>query len=731
MNSVIINKPRLVALMLIFGFSFYFYSNQGIYSGNENGYIITNKGPVLKRAGFWETGPISITDDNPASNWLMTAATYDWCSGSGTIEDPYLIENVTINGGGANLCISVSNSKVPFIIRNCTVYNFNKRGIGLSNTENGRIINNTIYGGSSVGDPCYGIHLRNSSSNIVTRNDITNMNGPSQYDSGLCIEAYGGEEYGDNCLNNNVSNNYIYDIDCGIRLTAAFWSVDDKCNHNYIIGNRIENSKYKGIILQSQSGTCNYNVVRDNNINNSGSDGIYLSRGGTIGPCNYNMIFNNSVSNSGENGIYISGEYNDIYDNTSFNNTQNGISVEKYDENIIAANFLMNNTLYGVLIETTSNDNTIFNNTFIGNTVNALDSGTGNQWDYSSLGNYWDDYGGIDANDDGIGDTPYDVPPVGESVDNYPIWDDGDDLAPEIIINSPSMNDAVGLTAPDFEIAINDASPINTTWYTIDGGINNYTFSGLTETINQTAWDNKGPEELMTLRFYANDSLGHVGFKDITIWKDVVAPQITINAPTSNQLCGVEAPTFSLTIVEPNILSTLYSFNGRPNITSGIQAEWDNIGNGTVLITISVLDKAGNVNSSEITVRKDAYIPEIIVHSPLSGETFGTTPPTFNISIIEEDLESMWYTIEHIAGTFPLSELTGTIDQDAWSDVPEEEITLIFYAQDRAGNIGTETITVIKAIPKSTAAISGYNIFILLGILSIAFIIVNKKTMKK
>ena len=55
------------------------------------------------------------------------------------------------------------------------------------------------------------------------------------------------------------------------------------------------------------------------------------------------------------------------------------------------------------------------------------DDGLTNHWDNGMIGNYWEDYLGVDANDDGIGDTPYDIP-GGEGVqDNFPIWDDGPD----------------------------------------------------------------------------------------------------------------------------------------------------------------------------------------------------------------------------------------------------------------------------------------------------------------
>jgi hypothetical protein len=171
--------------------------------------------------------------------------------------------------------------------------------------------------------------------------------------------------------------------------------------------------------------------------------------------------------------------------------------------------------------------------------------------------------------------------------------------------------------------------------------LTNHTFSGLTGFINQTAWDIK-EDGVITVRFYANDSLGYVGFEDVQILKDSIDPVITI-------------------------------------------------------------------------------------HSPLEDKSFGNVAPSFNISIIEENLESTWYTIENISGTFLFTGLTGNIDQEAWTALPQGNITIKFSAQDGAGNVGIENVIVTKII---SFQIPGYNLLFLLGILSLVTIILSKKLRK-
>ena len=82
---------------------------------------------------------------------------------------------------------------------------------------------------------------------------------------------------------------------------------------------------------------------------------------------------------------------------------------------------------YGVYLYKSAG-NSIFHNNFLDNTRNAYEYASnppGNSWDNGIEGNYWDDYAGVDANNDGIGDTPYAFRYCNE--DSHPLmelWED-------------------------------------------------------------------------------------------------------------------------------------------------------------------------------------------------------------------------------------------------------------------------------------------------------------------
>ncbi|MFW9950710.1 MAG: hypothetical protein ACFFKA_11380, partial [Candidatus Thorarchaeota archaeon] len=93
-----------------------------------------------------------------------------------------------------------------------------------------------------------------------------------------------------------------------------------------------------------------------------------------------------------------------------------------------------------------------------------------------------------------------------------------EDGARRITIISPSEGQRYGIIAPSFNLQIVDVKVFET-WYTLDGGLHNYTFNG-TGKIDQTVWDAL-PEGNVTIRFYVRDIIGNVAFEEVTIIKEL------------------------------------------------------------------------------------------------------------------------------------------------------------------------------------------------------------------
>lgn len=169
----------------------------------------------------------------------------------------------------------------------------------------------------------------------------------------------------------------------------------------------------------------------------------------------------------------------------------------------------------------------------------------------------------------------------------------------------------------------------------------------------------------------------------------------------------------------------------------GINNQWDNgtIGNSwsDYLGKDANDDGIGDTNYgiSGAAGSQDNYpifwdAPIVSIIDPIANKTFSTVAPEYNISIEGVPL-AMWYTVEGVGGTFNITELTGEINQTIWKSLTEGEIVITFYAQDSRDEIGSNSVTVVKSIPEG---IPGYNLFILLGVLSILIIVINKKIKK-
>lgn len=264
----------------------------------------------------------------------------------------------------------------------------------------------------------------------VAADDVCVMNFSIQHSGDLMYQDKAVRITGNNCsFNDNIVAHsagalYLSDSEnCTIKDNMFY-----NCTHDIIL-DQVTNSTITHNHITNCRGVhldeCVYNNICYNQIINT-SSGFYVSSS------SYNNIIGNDLSNNG-NAYYAgfgvlleeSSCFNLIQLNHICNNTEEGIwSYSGSNNNTIKNNYFASNMI-GVFFGNEIVDNKVFHNTFIDNIeLNARDYGV-NMWDngYPSGGNYWNDYTGTDGDDDGIGDTPYNIIGGGNK-DNFPFMND-------------------------------------------------------------------------------------------------------------------------------------------------------------------------------------------------------------------------------------------------------------------------------------------------------------------
>jgi tetratricopeptide (TPR) repeat protein len=285
--------------------------------------------------------------------------------------------------------------------------------------------------------------------------------------------------------------------------------------------------------------------------------------------------------------------------------------------------------------------------------------------------------------------------------------------SPNITIFSPLDLDLFGKTPPTYNVKISDNNGVHTMWYTLNNDMEiPFTENG---TISQSAW-NLCDHGTVSIKFYANNTLGNTDFEEIIVQKDIHAPMITINLPFNNTLYGINAPSFNVIITDPNGIDVKwYTIDeGNINITftsNGIinQGLWNACGNGKIIIGFYANDSLGNEGYNEVIVRKDTISPSILINSPYPYQLFGVFAPSFNVRINDSSgINTMWYSIND--GVDVMFSTNGTINQGLWSLCGNGTVSIKFYARDSLSNEGYEEIIVRKDIdPPSIIINSPYD----------------------
>jgi len=327
-----------------------------------------------------ETCDCVIANNTASNNWC---GVYPWGSSNNT----FINNNCSNNGVGINMWYSSNNTLVSNTVNSNRGY-----GIYSSHSSNNTFIDNNLIDN--------GIYLSSSSNNTLADNVMVN--------DGIVIYGKQLQHWNTHVIhsNNTVNGKPVY-----------YWK-------NKIIGTVPQGAGQ--VILANCS-----NIVMENQTLNNSSVGIEL------GFSNNNTITNNTALNS-DNGIEVWVSNNNTFTKNTCSNNDNGIRLWHSINNMLTSNAASNNDYDGIYLKSSSN-NSIYLNNFIDNSQNAYSYRSSNFWNSTEpitytyngntyknyLGNYWDDYTDIDADNDGIWDHPRpidsdsDFNPLVEPFGNY------------------------------------------------------------------------------------------------------------------------------------------------------------------------------------------------------------------------------------------------------------------------------------------------------------------------
>ncbi|MFX0188742.1 MAG: right-handed parallel beta-helix repeat-containing protein [Candidatus Hodarchaeota archaeon] len=291
-TSLLVTFGVILLALSIFS-TFTQIQDKSVNSAFQTPNTIENKQP--KSAGSWSFESaivINATGDGVSNyNWT-TASAEEWCSGSGTEGDPYLLENMTISVNNTGAGLQILNSGVFFTLHNVTVTNVNATGDGLSlyNVENGTV--NTCYFSNNGRD---GIIMENV--NITT---LTGVTATGNGDDGLhminsvvntigtCNFSVNGDDGGylANCTYNGISGSYFstnldglyledsdsnnMTIQANFNLRGLVLNDSDDC---IITGGEFKNNTVVGVLISEDNGDSVNNTIYFNTFENDADNG--------------------------------------------------------------------------------------------------------------------------------------------------------------------------------------------------------------------------------------------------------------------------------------------------------------------------------------------------------------------------------------------------------------------------------------------------------------------------
>jgi len=309
-------------------------------------------------------------------------------AGPVVVDKPMVIDGqgkVTIDGGGKGSVVVLDTDGATLKNLHLTHSGESANDIdaGVQVRGNYNVIKDNV-----IDDCLFGVDLQQSNNNIVRRNRISSKTEFSLGQRGDSVRLWYS-------FNNEITDN----VTDNVRDMVVWYSAN-----NVIARNRGSNSRYSLHFMYSR-----HNLVEDNHYVNN-AVGIFLMYSDSV------VLRNNHIAHAvGPTGVGIG--FKETSDLTIENNEilycASGLYIDvspfqpdttnRFSGNLIAYNGI------GVRFLNDWKGNIFRGNQFVDNLTQVAVGGGGsarrNQWE----GNYWSDYVGFDRDQDGAGDTPYEL----------------------------------------------------------------------------------------------------------------------------------------------------------------------------------------------------------------------------------------------------------------------------------------------------------------------------------
>ncbi len=321
-----------------------------------------------------ESSPISIRSD---SELMAKAKTERW-PGTGTIDAPYLIENLTIRSDVT--CIRIQHTSLYFRLGHSRLLSKSEsNGVGLYFHN----VTNAVVKNMTIANKRIGMVIQSSNNCVFLKNSVKSIS-----DAGIKISDSSYMKV----LQNTAKRAYI-----GYELSQLRYSILNKNNATLISSNAIDFYDGTDCVLHANT----INAVQGSGLIIRQSDNLsislntaYLSeQDGFVLQGLHSCSFTNNTSVlNGANGFFFDDcDRCTIYGNIAVQNVRNGISAPRLQNDSIIHNLLCANGGFGLQSGYARFPSVLSDNSLGWNRGgNAWENADENIW----LGNKWSDYDG-------------------------------------------------------------------------------------------------------------------------------------------------------------------------------------------------------------------------------------------------------------------------------------------------------------------------------------------------